>query len=112
MKTLLVVAAVVGVSYFLWSHYFSRSARIERAYLACIDKLNGGVNQARPLPPAPTPGRSDPSAALARGMGDAMTSMVQGMTSAMGGAMCGMIKDTCRQDFNGPVCQAALSGSR
>ena len=107
MKTMLVAAAIVGVSYFLWSHYFSRSARIERAYVVCIDKFNTGINQARPS----IPGRSDPSAALARGMGDVTTSMVQGMTSAMGGAMCGMIKDTCRQDFNGPVCQAALGGS-
>lgn len=112
MKTILAVVAVVGVSYFFWNHYFSRSARIERAYVACIDKLDTGLNQARAPTPARTQGGSDRPGALAKGTGDAMTSMVQGMTRAMGGAMCGMVKETCQQDFDGPVCQAALSGGR
>jgi hypothetical protein len=111
MKIIVVVVAVAGLSYFLWNHYFSRTARIERAYVACIDRLNAGMSKATPPVTAQTPG-GDASAALAKGMGDAMTSMVRGMTSAMGGAMCSVIRDTCRQDFDGPVCQAALSGNR
>jgi hypothetical protein len=28
----------------------------------------------------------------------------------MSGAMCGLIRDACKQDFDGPPCQAALHG--
>jgi|SRR5271167_830088 len=111
MKRLVVAIAVLGVSYFLWNHYFSRTARIERAYTACVAKLSAGGLQATPHVTTPAAG-DDASAALAKGMGDAVTSMVQGMTGAMGGAMCGMIRDSCRQDYNGPVCQAGLTDSR
>ena len=108
MKNILLVIAVAGVSYFAWSHYFSRSARIERAYQACLSNLNAGVDQAKTNIRAQTPGGSDPSSAMAKGMSDAMASMLQGMS----GAMCGMIKDSCKQDFDGPVCQAALNSRR
>lgn len=57
---------------------------------------------------ARVPKGNDPSAALAKGMSDAMTTMLQGM----GGAMCGTIKEACKQDFNGPLCQTMLNNSR
>ena len=106
------VVSVAAVSYFVWNHYFSRTGRIERAYAACMSNLSAGMNQATADINAKMPSGNDPSAALAKGMGDAMTSMVQGMTSAMGGASCGLIRETCRQDFDGPICRAALNGGR
>src|SRR5438046_813009 len=108
MKTIIVVAAVAAASYFVWNHYFSRAAKIERAYAACVSKMEAGMSQAKADLASKVPSGSDPSSAIAKGMTDAMASMMQGM----GGAMCSMIKDTCKQDFNGPVCQAAISGSR
>jgi hypothetical protein len=109
MKRILVVVAVVlvAVSYFVWSHYFSRAGRVERAYAACVSKFSVADTS------ADNSGRascgSDPSEALAKGMSDAMKSMVQGMSGAMGGATCGLIKEACKQDFDGPLCQAALN---
>jgi hypothetical protein len=112
MKGILIFVSIATVSYFVWDHYFSHGARIERAYAACVTKLNAGMNEATAGINANIPSGNDPSAALAKGMGDAMTSMVQGMTSAMGGATCGLMRDACKQDFDGPICQAALNSSR
>jgi len=41
----------------------------------------------------------------AKGVGDAVTSMMQGI----GGAICGAVRDTCKRDFDGSACQAALT---
>jgi hypothetical protein len=112
MKSILIVVSVAAISYFVWNHYFSHGARIERSYAACVSKLNAGMNEATAGINTKIPSGNDPSAALAKGMGDAMTSMVQGMTSAMGGASCGLIREACKQDFDGPLCQAALNSSR
>jgi len=112
MKTLLVVISVAAVGYFVWNHHFSHPARIERAYAACVSKLSAGMNAATADINAKIPSGNDPAAALAKGMGQTMTSMMQGMSDAMGGVTCGLIRDTCKQDFDGPICQAALSSNR
>jgi hypothetical protein len=112
MNRILIAAAIAAISYFVWDHYFSRAARIERAYAACSGKLSAGMNKATAHINAQLPSGNDPSTALARGMGGSMTSMMQGMSDAMGGAMCDLIRDACQQDFDGPICQAALNNSR
>lgn len=108
MKTLLVVVTVVMLGYLGWDHFFSRAAKIERAYQACMKQINTGMDRAKADVDAKTANGNDPSAALAKGMSNALTAMMQGM----GGAMCGTIKETCNQDFYGPVCQSALTNSR
>jgi hypothetical protein len=112
MRTIVIIVSVAAVSYFVWDRYFSRPAQIERAYAACVSKLDDGMNKASVDINAKMPSGNDPSAALAKGMGEAMTSMLQGMTAAMGSASCGLIRETCKQDFNGPLCRAARNGSR
>ena len=113
MKRILIIVSVAVVGYLIWNHYFSRGARIERTYAACVSKVNAGMNETTAgINSNIAGGGNDPSAALAKSMGDAMTSMVQGMAGAMGGATCGLIKETCRQDFDGPICQAALNNNR
>lgn len=111
MKPILIIVSAAAVGYFVWSHYFSRSAQIERAYAACMSKLDPGMSKATTDINVQSGSGNDPAAALAKGMGDAMTSMVQGMTAAMSGATCGLIKDTCTQDFDGPLCRAARNGT-
>lgn len=108
MKAILIVVVAAAVSYFVWNHYFSRTAQIERAYAACVGKFSAGANGASADIHAKVPSDSDPSAQLSKGMADAMTSMMQGMA----GATCGLIRETCKQDFDGPLCQAALHSSR
>ena len=105
MAALLVVAMLAAIGYFFWNHYYSQSGRVEIAYNACLKQFGATADK----------GQSDSGAtggeaasALAKGLGDAVASIVQGV----GGAVCGTIKDSCTQDFNGKVCQAALSRFR
>jgi hypothetical protein len=111
MKAILTMVSVAGISYLVWEHYFSRAAQIERAYTACVSQFDAGMNKGT-ADNTKVPSGNDPSATLAKGMADAMTSMVQGMAGAMGGAMCGSIRDACKQDFDGPICQAARNNGR
>ena len=47
-----------------------------------------------------TPQRRSP-----RARSDALTSLRQGV----GSAVCGMARDACKRDYDGQVCQAALA---
>jgi hypothetical protein len=107
MRTILIMVAVAAVGYFVWEHYFSRHAQIERVYVACVNRFDAGTNKETADINAKTPTGDDPSAALAKGMGEGMTSMMKGMTGAMSGAMCGAIRNSCQQDFDGPICRGA-----
>ena len=108
MKILLAIAMLVIVGYAVWDRNFSRSAKIESAYNTCMKHFSAATDKAKADASNQQPKGDDAAAALAKGMGDAMTSMVQGF----GGALCGTIKDSCKQDFDGPICQAALNRSR
>jgi hypothetical protein len=109
MKNVIIVIAIVAVGYFAWNRYFSQDAKIERAYQACVNKINAGMEKAKADMAAQSSSGNNPRDALAKGMADAMvTALQQGMT----GPMCGMIKGACKEDFNGPVCQSALNSSR
>jgi hypothetical protein len=104
MKAVLVVVIVVVLGYLIWERHFSRSARIESAYNACMKELGASTEKTKPDTGTPTQKGSDPLASIGKSVGDALTSMLQGM----GGAMCGALKDTCTKDFEGQICQAAL----
>jgi hypothetical protein len=104
MKAVLVVVIVVVLGYLVWERHFSRAARIESAFNACMKELGASTEKAKPDTGTATQKGSDPATSIAKGAGDALTSMLQGM----GGAMCGALKDTCTKDFEGQICQAAL----
>ena len=105
MTALLVVALLAAIGYFIWDRYYSQSGRIEIAYHACIRQFGVTADKGKPDPGDKGPKGNESASALARNLSDAMASIVQGV----GGAVCGTIKDSCTQDFNGKVCQAALN---
>jgi hypothetical protein len=105
MKFLLAVVVLAVVGYVIWDRNFSRTAQIEVAYKACMKQLGAAADKVKANAANSSPKHDDAAGALTRGLGDAMTSMMQGF----GGAVCGTIKDTCTQDFDHPVCQAALN---
>jgi hypothetical protein len=102
MKALLGVVVVAVAVYFIWSHYFSRTGKIERAYESCVKQTNQAADKARAERGLRTSKEDVPSR-------DKSTSEL-GMDWAqeMGVAMCGVIRDACDQDYNGGVCQAAI----
>lgn len=105
LKPLLIVVIVAVVGYLVWERHFSQGGRIETAYKACMREFGGGADKAAADMKTQPPKGDDPAAAIAKGMGDALTSMLQGL----GGAMCGAMKDACTRDFDGAMCQAALN---
>jgi hypothetical protein len=104
MKPVLVVVIVAVLGYLIWERHFSRDARIESAFNACMKELGASAEKDKRDTSAPAQKGSDPATSIAKGVGDALTSMLQGM----GGAMCGALKETCTKDFEGQICQAAL----
>jgi hypothetical protein len=104
LKYLLVVAIAAIVGYLIWHQRFSKEAKVDVAFNTCLKQFNPPSPKANADGTAPA-GGNDAAAALARGMDDAVVALRQGL----GSAVCGSVKDTCTQDFNGSVCQAALN---
>jgi hypothetical protein len=103
VKPVLIVIIVAVLSYLIWERHFSRTARIESAWSACMKELGASPEKDKP-DSAPARKGSDAATSIGKGARDALTSMLQGM----GGAMCGALKDTCTRDFEGQICQTAL----
>ena len=106
MKWLAVAAVVAIVAWLVWDREFSREARIERAYASCMKQF-GGTPEANAPAGAPAPPTT-----LADSLGKAMQDLVKGVTAGMSAAVCGGVRDACRTDFEGAVCQNALAGFR
>jgi hypothetical protein len=100
-KVALIAAIVAIVGYLVYDRYFSRNGRIEAVYRGCMKEVGAVAVPPADKPPA---NANDPAAALAKGMGEAMTAMLQGA----GSAMCGVVRDQCNKDFDGQICQAAI----
>jgi hypothetical protein len=105
-----VVVVIAIVAAIAWQQLYSREARIERAHASCLHQFGGAPETAKaPAPPA-APGNAP--LALADSLGKAMQDLVKGVTAGMSGAVCGALRDACRSDFDGAVCQNALAGFR
>ena len=104
-------AALAAVAAIVWQANYSREARIERAYESCIRQF-GGAPPASKAGAAPATSPNDPGAGLAESLGKARQDLVKGVTAGMSGAVCGAVREACRSDFDGAVCQNALAGFR
>ena len=105
MKWVAVAAVVAVIAWIVWQHEYSREARIERAYASCMKQFGGAPDpKAAKAPPPPA------DATLAESLGKAMQDLVKGVTAGMSGAVCGAVRDACRADFDGAVCQNGLAG--
>ena len=107
LRIALAVVAAAIVAAIVWQTNYSRDARIERAYESCIRQFGGSAPAQRPGV-APSRGGSDPT--LGESIGNAMQDLVKGVTAGMSGAVCGAVREACRADFDGAVCQNALAG--
>ena len=80
MKWVAVALVVAIVGWLVWQREFSREARIERAYAACMKQFGGA-------PEAKAPATVPPDATLAESLGKAMQDLVKGVTAGMSGAV-------------------------
>ena len=101
------VATVAIVAAIVWQTTYSREARIEAAYESCIRQFGG-----KPEGPKGSAGSApnDRAAGMAESLGKAMQDLVKGVTAGMSSAVCGAVREACRSDFEGAVCQNALAG--
>ena len=105
LKTALIVVIVVVLGWLVWERHFSRDARIDRMHSTCMREFGAATDETARSPDARAGKDSGPAAAIAKGAMDAVTSLRQGM----GSAVCGMARDACKRDYGGQVCQAALA---
>ena len=86
---------------------FSREARIDAAYESCIRQFGGKPEGPKGSAGSPPNGRAN---GMAESLGKAMQDLVKGVTAGMSSAVCGAVREACRSDFEGAVCQNALAG--
>jgi hypothetical protein len=105
LKTALIVVIVVVLGWLVWERHFSRDARVDRMHTVCMREFGADTDGATRAPDAGSGKDNGPAAAIAKGAMDAVTSLRQGM----GSAVCGMARDACKRDYDGQACQAALA---
>lgn len=101
MKWIAAAIVVAIAAAVVWQRHYSAEARIAHAYDACMKRFGGN---AAPAPALPA------DATAADSLGKAMQDLVRGVTAGMSGAVCSGLRDACRADFDGMVCQNALAG--
>jgi hypothetical protein len=102
MKPTIIVAVILLAGGLVWHKLFSKEARIEAAYQACMRQVGASAESVRIGPP-PANAESAP-AGIVQGVDQIMQASVQGV----GGAMCGTIRSNCGDNFQGDFCQTAL----
>lgn len=99
------VLVIIAAGATVWWFVTANERRVDAAYASCMKDIGSQADKAAADFAARQPAADPKAVAEAKGIGDAVTSMMQGI----GGAICGAVRDTCRRDFDGSACQAALS---
>jgi hypothetical protein len=107
MKPTIIVAVILLAGGLVWHKLFSKEARIEAAYQACMRQVGATAESVRigPPPQAAPPAKAESAAAgIVQGVDQIMQASIHGV----GGAMCGTIRSSCGENFQGDFCQTAL----
>ena len=99
-----IVAAIVAAGALAWWFAHADERRIEAAYAACVKDIGGQAQKAT----ADFAAKRLPGDPEAKSIGDAVSSMMQGI----GGVICGAVREACTRDFHGADCQGALDRYR
>jgi hypothetical protein len=99
MKATIIVAVILLAGGLVWNKLFSKDARIEAAYRACIKDAGAAAAAVTTRSP-----RETTVVVAARGVDE----LVQGAVRGLGGAACETVRSRCRDDYGGDLCQAAL----
>ena len=106
MKPAIIVAVILLAGGLVWHKLFSKEARVDAAYRACMRDVGATTETVRiGSPPAKAPAKADaPAGGIVQGVDQIMQSSIQGL----GGAMCGTIRSSCGDNFDGDFCQSVL----
>jgi hypothetical protein len=106
MKATIIVAVILLAGALVWNKLFSKDARIEGAYRACVRDVGAAADAVKIGSPRETPpGRPGTTVATAV---HGVDEVVQGTVRNLGGATCETVRSRCRDDYGGDLCQAAL----
>jgi hypothetical protein len=98
-----IVLAIGLAGALVWWFVHAHQRKVDAAFETCMREIGSGAEKATADFTARRPGDTE-----AKSIGDAVTSMMQGI----GGAICGNVRENCARDFDGASCQAALARYR
>jgi len=105
-RQILAVIAVLllaGIAYGIWERFFSHGAQIDAIHAKCVAAFDAG--KAKMKAELPRPGDKAPPGTrdLAAGLGKLIDEVAGGVSVAA----CGVIRESCRLDFDGEACRRA-----
>ena len=104
-QVLLVVAVllVAGIAYGIWERFFSHGAQIDAIHAKCVTAFDAGKATMKAELPRPGDKASPGARDMAAGLGKLIDEVAGGVSVAA----CGVIRESCRLDFDGEVCRRA-----
>lgn len=103
-RQILVVVAVLlvaGIAYGIWERFFSHAAQVDALHAKCVAAFEAG--KAKMKAELPRAGERAPIAAkdFAAGLGK----LVEEVAGGASAVACGVIRESCRLDFDGEACR-------
>jgi hypothetical protein len=93
---------IAGAGFWFWQQFHSRNAQIASLHRACIAEF---AESAARMKAGVQPG--DASSGIVKGLSESLGKVLEGMSEGMGDTVCGTLRDSCRNDFEGRICTAA-----
>ena len=95
-------ALVAGGGAWLWQKFYSHKAQVEALHVACLAEF---AESAAKMKAGTDPGAA--SSGVVKGLSESLGKALEGVSGGMGDAVCGALRDACRDDFEGRICVAA-----
>ncbi len=89
---------IAGAGFWFLERHFSPAAQIESMHRACLAEFAEATAKLKP---------GDAGPALFKGLSESLGRMLESVSGGMSGAVCGALRDACRDDFDGRICAAA-----
>jgi len=97
------VLAIAGIAYGVWERFFSHGAQIDAIHAKCVAGFEAG--KAKVKAELPRPG--DKAGAAAKDLAAGLGKLIDEVTGGISVAACGVIRESCRLDFDGEACRRA-----
>ncbi len=93
---------IAGAGFWFLERFLSPEAQIDAMHRACLKEF---AEAAAKMKAGVKPGAD--SSGIVKGLSENLGKMLEGLSGGMGDAVCGTVRDACRDDFDGRICSAA-----
>jgi hypothetical protein len=103
------VLAIAGAGYWIWTRFFSHGAQIDAMHRACLAEFGAGKDRVRAGldKGAAAVAKDDPVGPIVRDLSAGLGKLIDEFAGNVGEATCGTLREACRMDFDGQVCRKA-----